>query len=79
MIHVELLREKGILIVVPQGAPAADASLIEHMKFVRDHHRKIERVGAVTDNGFIKVARDIRQFGSDEEARALAWLETGRR
>jgi SpoIIAA-like len=122
MIHVELLRDKGILIVVPQGVLAADdfravaaiadpyiaekgsltglmirapsfpgwdsfAALVEHMKFVRDHHRKIERVAAVTDSGFIKVARavaahlaqpDIRQFGADEEVRALAWLETGK-
>lgn len=122
MIQVELLRDKGILIITPQGALAADdfrkvasvadpyiaeksrlaglmvrapsfpgwdnfAALIEHMKFVRDHHRKIERVAAVTDSGFIKVARavathlaqpDIRLFGADEEARALAWLETGK-
>ena len=63
------------------------ASLIEHLKFVRDHHRKIARVAAVTDSGFIKVARavarhfaqpDIRQFPHDQEVRALAWLETGK-
>jgi hypothetical protein len=122
MIHAELLADKGILIITPQGALAADdfrkvaaiadpyiaqnggltgllikaehfpgwdsfASLVEHMKFLRDHHRKITRVAAVTDSGFIKVARaiaahlahpDIRQFPANEEARALAWLETGR-
>jgi hypothetical protein len=121
MIHVELLSDKGILIITPQGALEADdfrkvasvvdpyiaekgqlmglmirarsfpgwdsfASLVEHMRFVRDHHRKIARVAAVTDSGFIKVARavaahlahpDIRQFPHNEEARALAWLETG--
>jgi hypothetical protein len=122
MIDAELLADKGILIITPQGALAADdfrkvaaiadpyiaekggltgllikaehfpgwdsfASLVEHMKFLRDHHRKISRVAAVTDSGFIKVARtiathlahpDIRQFPANEEARALAWLETGR-
>src|SRR5262245_4924721 len=106
MIDVELLADKGILIITPQGALSADdfarvaaiadpyiaekgqlaglmiraasfpgwdsfASLIEHMKFLRDHHRKIARVAAVTDSSFIKVARavaqhlaqpDIRQF-----------------
>lgn len=122
MIDVELLRDKGILVVAPHGALMAEdfrkvaaiadpyiaekgqltglmiraesfpgwdsfASLIEHMKFVRDHHRKIARVAAVTDSDFIKVARavathlaqpDIRQFPANEEARALAWLETGK-
>ena len=121
MIDVELLHDKGIVIVAPHGALEADdfrkvaavadpyiaekgqltglmiraasfpgwdsfASLIEHMKFVRDHHRKIARVAAVTDSGFIRVARaiaahlaqpDIRQFPATEETRALAWLETG--
>ena len=121
MIRVELLPDKGILIITPQGALSADdfrkvaavadpyiaekgqltglmirassfpgwdsfASLVEHLKFVRDHHRSIARVAAVTDSGFIKVARavaqhlaqpDIRQFPQDQEARALAWLETG--
>jgi len=122
MIHVELLPDKGILIIAPEGALSTDdfhkvaaaadpyiaekgqltglmiraasfpgwdsfASLIEHLKFVRDHHRKIVRVAAVTDSGFVRVARavarhlaqpDIRQFPHDQEARALAWLETGK-
>lgn len=121
MIDVELLPDKGVLVITPQGALSADdfrkvaaiadpyiaekgqltglmirapsfpgwdsfASLIEHLKFVRDHHRKIARVAAVTDSGFVKVARavarhlaqpDIRQFPQDQEVRALAWLETG--
>jgi hypothetical protein len=122
MIKVDLVPDKGILIITPQGALSADdfhriaavadpyiaekgqltglliraasfpgwdsfASLIEHLKFVRDHHRKIARVAAVTDSGFVKVARavaqhlaqpDIRQFPQGQEVRALAWLETGK-
>jgi hypothetical protein len=122
MIDVELLPDKGILIITPQGALSADdfhkvaavadpyisekgqltglmirapsfpgwdsfASLIEHLKFVRDHHRKIVRVAAVTDSGFVRIARavaqhlaqpDIRQFSYDQEVRAIAWLETGK-
>ena len=121
MIDVELLPDKAIVAIPPQGVLPADdfgkvaaiadpyiaekgqltglmirapsfpgwdsfASLIEHLKFVRDHHRKIARVAAVTDSGFVKVARavarhlaqpDIRQFPQDQEVRALAWLETG--
>ena len=62
------------------------AALIEHLKFVRDHHRKIRRVAAVTDSSFLKVAPriaahfaqpEIRVFAGSEKARALAWLEGG--
>jgi hypothetical protein len=121
MISFELLRDRGVLVVKPQGAlevgdfdqlaQAVDpyltergalsgllieapsfpgwesfAALIEHFKFVQDHHRKIHRVAAVTDNSFLKVAPriaahfvqpEIKVFNSDERARALVWLETG--
>jgi SpoIIAA-like len=86
------IAEKGQLTGLMIRAPSfpgwdSFASLIEHLKFLRDHHRKIARVAAVTDSGFIKVARavaqhlaqpDIRQFPRDQEIRALAWLETGK-
>ena len=61
------------------------AGLLEHMKFVRDHHRHIERVAAVTDNAFLKIAPRIAQhfadpenrvFRSEESAGAMSWLET---
>lgn len=119
MLRFELLRDKGILVVSPEGALEAEdfrrvaaevdpwiakngplkgllvkapsfpgwedfAGLIEHLKFVRDHHRKIGRVAAVTDSSFVKVAStvaghfahpEIRRFKPDEEAAAMAWLE----
>jgi hypothetical protein len=121
MISFELLRDKGILVVSPQGAlevgdfhqlaQAVDpyvadqgmlsgllidapsfpgwesfAALIEHLKFVRDHHRNIRRVAAVTDSSFLKFAPkiaahfahpEIKVFGNGERARAVAWLESG--
>jgi hypothetical protein len=52
--------------------------------FVTDHHRDIERVAAVTDNDFLKIAPriaahfahpEIRVFPSPDKAHALAWLE----
>ena len=55
------IREKGkltgLLIELP-SFPGWDSfgALIEHMKFVHDHHRKIDRVAAVTDNAFLKIA-----------------------
>src|SRR5204862_7726539 len=77
----------GLLIDAPsfQGWESF-AALIEHLKFVRDHHRKIRRVAAVTDSSFLKVAPriaahfaqpEIRVFGNGERAEALAWLESG--
>ena len=62
------------------------AALIEHLKFVRDHHRKIRRVAAVTESSILKFAPkiaahfaqpEIKVFGSGERAEALAWLESG--
>ena len=121
MIQFELLRDKAILIVAPQGAlevgdfakiakvvdpyileqgqltgllieaqtfPGWDSfgALIEHLKFVRDHHRKIERIAAVTDSAFLQIAPrlakhfahpEIRVFASSDKPSAMSWLETG--
>ena len=85
------IREKGkltgLLIEAP-SFPGWDSfgALIEHMKFVYDHHRKVDRVAAVTDNAILKIAPKIAQhfahpeikvFGSGEKGNALAWLQTG--
>ena len=54
------------------------------MTFVRDHHRKIERVAVVTDSAILafapKIAEhfahpEIKAFRSHERANALAWLQ----
>ena len=77
----------GLLIDAP-SFPGWDsfAAIIEHMKFVRDHQSKIDRVAAVTDSAVLKMAPaiarhfvnpEIRTFESKDRARALAWLETG--
>jgi hypothetical protein len=121
VIHFELLRDKAILVVAPEGAleagdfakiakvvdpyilehgrlagllveapsfPGWDsfAALIEHLKFVRDHQKKIERVAAVTDSSFLRIVPrlaehfahpEFRVFASGEKARALLWLQAG--
>jgi hypothetical protein len=122
MIHFELLRDRGILIVTPQGPlektdfdlvgqevdPFIAAkgkltglmiyaksfpgwknfeALLSHLKFVGEHHRKVERVAAVTDSEFLTIMpsivahfvhAEVKHFGLDEKERAFAWLETGR-
>ena len=61
-------------------------ALVQHLRFVRDHHRQIDRVAAVTDSPFLRIAPriadhfadpEIRVFGSSERDRALRWLQTG--
>jgi hypothetical protein len=121
MIHFELLRDRNILIITPDGPleetdfarlsqevdpfiaskgklagamvyaksfPGWESfgSFVSHLRFVADHHRKIERIAAVTDSGFLKimpriadhfVQAKIRHFDFEERDQALAWLETG--
>lgn len=123
MIQFELLRDKGIVILSPDGplqisdferlSEAIDpyiaangkltglmicaktfpgwesfGALVSHLRFVKDHHRKIARIAAVTDSELLKIMPHIakhfveaviRQFPSDEKAQALAWLEVGNR
>ena len=65
---------------------ASFGALVSHLRFVKDHHRKIGRIAAVSDDQLLKimpsiashfVAAEIRQFPSDQEAQALAWLQEG--
>jgi hypothetical protein len=60
------------------------AALIAHMKFVRDHHRKIEKIAAVSDSDFLRIAptvashfvqAEVRHFPRSQKDEALAWLQ----
>jgi len=77
----------GLLIDAP-SFPGWDSfgAFVEHMKFVRDHQHKIDRIAAVTDSGVVKMAPaivrhfvspEIRTFDSKDRDRALTWLATG--
>jgi hypothetical protein len=64
------------------------AALVAHFRFVRDHHRKIEKVAVVSDSTFLSVApkiaahfvaADVRHFPHDQRDAALAWLRGGAR
>ena len=77
-------RLTGLLIDAP-SFPGWEsfAALIEHIRFVRDHHRNIDRVAAVTDSQILSIAPTIAQhfahpefkvFRSGERVSALAWL-----
>jgi len=62
------------------------AAFLSHLNFVRDHHRNIKRVAAVTDSQLLNVmthlarhfvSAEVRQFPSDQKLEALTWLEAG--
>jgi hypothetical protein len=77
----------GLLLEAP-SFPGWDSlgAVIEHMSFVRDHHRKIERVAVVTDSTILSWAPKIAEhfahpefkvFRGGDRATALAWLRAG--
>jgi hypothetical protein len=58
-------------------------AMVAHLKFVRDHHRNIGRIAAVTDSELLRimtmiskhfVSAEARQFPADQKAAAMAWL-----
>ena len=74
------------LLIEASSFPGWDGlgALIKHIRFVRDHHRQIERVAAVTDSTVLTIAPRIAEhfahpefkvFRSGERAKALAWLQ----
>ena len=59
------------------------AALVAHLRFVRDHHRRIDKVAVVSDSSFLSVApkfashfvqADVRHFAQSQREAALAWL-----
>jgi SpoIIAA-like len=58
-------------------------ALLAHLKFVREHHRKIERIAVVSDSSFLSFApkiathfvqADVRHFSQSQKDDALRWL-----
>jgi hypothetical protein len=77
-------RLRGIM-VDTDSFPGWDsfAALSSHLRFVRDHHRLIGKIAAVSDSPVLStvpqlakhfVKAEIRHFNANERATALAWL-----
>ena len=58
-------------------------AFISHMRFIRDHHRHIRKVAAVSDSAFLTIApriathfvnAEVRHFERADRETALAWL-----
>ena len=65
---------------------ASFGALVSHIRFVKDHHRKIARIAAVTDDGFLAVLprvashfvdAEVRHFADGDRTAALSWLGGG--
>lgn len=76
---------RGVLIH-SRGFPGWESfgGFTAHMHFVREHHKKVERVAIVTDSYFAGMAEslgkhftsaEIRHFPFADNAKALEWLE----
>jgi hypothetical protein len=61
-------------------------ALIAHLRFVKDHHRKIERIAVVSDSSALTimpkiashfVKAEIRHFAQSQSEEALNWLRVG--
>ena len=77
----------GLLIDAESFPGWADfSSMLSHIRFVNHYEKKIERVAAVTDNGFLAilpkvadqfVSAEVRHFDYQDRDKALNWLRTG--
>ena len=61
-------------------------ALVSHMRFVRDHHRDLERIALVTDSPIGDIAEDVvdhfvaaklEHFEFDELGKARDWVAGG--
>ena len=106
MIHHELLRERGVLTLKPEGALRADdfvaladvvdpyieqhgalnglmievrsfpgwedfGALLSHLRFVRDHHRRIRRIAVVSDSKLLAIAPKLASHFVSAQVRAF--------
>lgn len=58
-------------------------AMVSHIRFVRDHHRLVRKIGLVTDSAVADIAKrmashfvaaEIRHFPSGDLARAESWI-----
>ena len=75
------------LMIHTESFPGWDnlSACLSHLKFIKNHHQKIEKVAEVTDSGFLAImARisshfiqaKIRHFPFEEKEAAMAWIKS---
>jgi hypothetical protein len=79
---------RGLMILAQHFPGWSDlAVFLSHLRFVKDHHRLIRRIAAVSDGGFLAILpaiathfvnAEVRHFSFDRKDEALAWLQASR-
>jgi len=86
--YIEKAGELNGLIIHVKSFPGWDsfAALVQHLKFVKNHHQKISRIAFVTDSpvgGFAEhiashfINAEIKHFHFDELQVAQDWIADG--
>jgi hypothetical protein len=82
--YIEKQGSLAALVIEAQSFPGWEnfAGLVSHLRFVRDHHRKIQCVAVISDSKLLSVAphvashfvaAEIKQFPAAERQAALNW------
>lgn len=83
------INEKGVIngiIIHTKDFPGWDSfgAFAHHMKFIKDHHRKVKKVAAVTDSRFISIApaianhfvsAEVKHFDYKDMDGAKKWIQ----
>jgi hypothetical protein len=86
--HIEAAGDLAGLIIEASGFPGWDSfgALINHFRFVRDHHKHVKKIAVVTDSAlgdFAErlashfVSAEIRHFPAGHVEEARQWILNG--
>jgi hypothetical protein len=86
--HIEKAGDLKGIIIETRRFPGWESlgAMAAHIRFVRDHHKRIRKVGVVTDSplatiaerlGSHFVAAEIRRFPEGQTEAATQWVLTG--
>src|SRR5215510_13415514 len=83
--HIEKTGSLAGLIIEAPGFPGWDSlgAMAAHFRFVRDHHRRIRKIGVVTDSALADMAQslashfvsaEIKHFPAGQREAAKQWI-----
>ncbi len=86
--HIEATGGLAGLIINAPAFPGWDSfgAMVNHFRFVRDHHKHVKKVAVVTDSHLADVAEhlashfvsaEIRHFPGDQLDQAREWITNG--
>jgi len=86
--HIEATGDLAGIVIEATSFPGWEGlgALAAHFRFVRDHHRRVKKIGVVTDSALGTVAEhlashfvsaEIKRFPSGETEAAKQWIVGG--